>query len=320
MKSALAIIVLIASAILFRSAAYTIQEGQQAVITQFGNPVGNPVTEPGLHFKKPFVQDVRYVDKRILSWDGDPNLITAKDKKYIFVDTTARWRVVDALEFIKSVINEVGAKNKLDAILDGSTRNVISNHNLVEAVRNTNDIIEKIAEEKKQIQDRLKRGEEVIDEQISGEIEATSVGREKLSQLIVESAKDELLKFGIELIDVQLRRISYEKTVETKVYDRMISERQRIAQKIRSIGQGEKEKIEGRINKDLKRIQSEAYRKSQKIRGDGEATAYKVYASALSKDPKFYEFIRSMDAYKKSLKGKTKLLLSPDTEFFKYLK
>ena len=173
---------------------------------------------------------------------------------------------------------------------------------------------------KKAIEKRLKAGEEVIDEQVSGDIESIAVGREKLSLLIVESAKDELLKFGIELIDVQLRRISYEKSVERKVYERMISERQRIAQKIRSIGQGEKEKIEGRITKDLKKIESEAYRKAQNIKGTGEAKAFKIYAKKLSQDPEFFEFIRSMEAYKKVLNNNTKLLLSPDAKFFKYIK
>lgn len=312
--------ILLAVVILARGSFYIIPEGRQAIITQFGEPIGEPVVQAGLHVKKPFIQKVRFVDKRILSWDGYPNQIPTKDKKYISVDTTARWRVTDALKFIKTVIDERGAKTKLDAILDASTRNVISNQNLVEAVRDTNNIIQKIEIEKKAIEKRLKAGEEVIDEQVSGDIESIAVGREQLSLLIVESAKDELLKFGIELIDVQLRRISYEKSVERKVYERMISERQRIAQKIRSIGQGEKEKIEGRITKDLKKIESEAYRKAQNIKGTGEAKAFKIYAKKLSQDPEFFEFIRSMEAYKKVLNTNTKLLLSPDAKFFKYIK
>lgn len=320
MKQTIIGVVLFAVIIVAKGSFYIIPEGRQAIITQFGEPIGDPVTEAGLHVKKPFVQKVRYVDKRILSWDGYPNQIPTKDKKYISVDTTARWRVTDALKFIKTVIDERGAKTKLDAILDASTRNVISNQNLVEAVRDTNTIIQKIEQAKKDIQDKLDKGEEVIDEQVSSDVEIIKVGREKLSQLIVESAKDELLKFGIELIDVQLRRISYEKTVERKVYERMISERQRIAQKIRSIGQGEKEKIEGRISKDLKKIESEAYRSAQQIRGAGEAKAFAIYAKKLSKDPDFFEFIRTMDAYKKVLKSQTKFLISPDTEFFKFLK
>lgn len=320
MKESIIGIIVLAGVIFGKASLYMVEEGRQAIITQFGEPVGDPVTESGLHFKKPFVQKVRYVDKRILSWDGYPNQIPTKDKKYISVDTTARWRVVDALEFIKTTRDERGAKNKLDAILDASTRNVISNHNLVEAVRNTNNIIDKIEKTRKEIQAKIDSGEEVIDEQISGDIEEIKVGREQLSQLIVESAKDELLKFGIELIDVQLRRISYEKSVERKVYERMISERQRIAQKIRSIGQGEKEKIEGRISKDLRKIESEAYRKAQNIQGEGEAKAFAIYAKQLSKDPKFFEFMRSMEAYRKVLNNKTKMLITPDAQFFKYIK
>jgi membrane protease subunit HflC len=320
MKQTVIGVIILVGIIVARATFYIVPEGRQVIITQFGEPIGEPVTDAGLHLKKPFFHKVRYVDKRILSWDGYPNQIPTKDKKYISVDTTARWRVTDALKFIRTVIDERGAKTKLDAILDASTRNVISNQNLVEAVRDTNDIIQKIEEERKAVEKRLKDGEEVIDEQVSGDIESISVGREQLSKLIVESAKNELLKFGIELIDVQLRRISYEKTVERKVYERMISERQRIAQKIRSIGQGEKEIIEGRITKDLKKIESEAYRKAQNIKGTGEAKAFKIYAKKLSQDPEFFEFIRSMEAYKKVLNSNTKLLLSPDAKFFKYIK
>ena len=207
-----------------------------------------------MHFKKPFVQDVRKVDRRILTWDGFPTEIPTKDKKYIKVDTTARWKVVNALTFIQTVRNERGARARLDAILDATTRDVISNHNLVEAVRNSNSILSKIEEVKKEIIERKKLGESIVEEEISGEIEKISVGREQLSASIALEAEKELKKFGIKLIDVQLRRISYEKSVEQKVYERMISERQRIAQKIRSIGLGEKAKIEGRIDRDLKKL------------------------------------------------------------------
>lgn len=310
----------VAAFVTFFSSFFVIREGQQAIITQFGLPVGTPYTRAGPYFKTPFIQEVRYVDKRILSWDGYPNQIPTKDKKYISVDTTARWKVVDALAFIKSVKSEFGAKSKLDAILDASTRNVISNHNLVEAVRNTNKIIDQFKAKQKEIKEKIAQGEDVIDEEVTGEIERIEVGREKLSELIAQSARKELIKFGIELIDVQLRRISYEKSVESKVYERMISERQRIAQKIRSIGQGEKEKIEGRISKDLKKIESEAYRKAQKIRGIGEARAFAIYARSLGQDQRFYEFLRSMEAYKNALGEEAKLLLSSDSEFLKFLK
>ena len=198
---------------------------------------------------------------------------------------------------------------------------MISNHNLVEAVRNSNSILSKIEEVKKEIIERKKLGESIVEEEISGEIEKISVGREQLSASIALEAEKELKKFGIKLIDVQLRRISYEKSVEHKVYERMISERQRIAQKIRSIGLGEKAKIEGRIDRDLKKIESEAYKKAQKLRGEAEAKATNIYAKALKEGSDFYSFQRSLSAYKKSIKaGKTKLIISNESEFLKFLK
>lgn len=322
MKSKLGLVFIIGLFLLVigKACLFVVTEGRQAIITEFGKPIGNPITSAGLHFKKPFIQEVRYVDKRILSWDGFPNQIPTKDKKYIKVDTTARWRVVDALKFIQTVRNESGAKSRLDAILDSATRDIISNQNLVEAVRNSNGIFDKIELAKKDLADKKAKGEKILEEEITGEIEKITTGREKLSQMIAEAATKELEEFGIKLIDVQLRRISYEKSVERKVYERMTSERQRIAQKIRSIGQGEKAKIEGRIAKDLNLIRSEAYRKSQVIKGQGEAQATAIYAKSLSRDPKFYEFIRSMDAYKSSLKEGTKVIFSNDSEFLKYFK
>lgn len=313
-KFPLVIILVLAAIMVGKNSLFVLDEGRQAIITEFGKPVGNPVTQAGLHFKTPFVQDVRYVDKRMLSWDGYPNQIPTKDKKFIRVDTTARFKVVDALKFIQTVRNTSGAKARIDTVLDSATRNVISSHNLVEAVRDSNAIIEKISNNEKStdVND--------INEEITGDIEEVFVGREQLSQLIVEKADAELREFGIELIDVQLRRISYEKTVEQKVYERMISERKRIAAKIRSIGEGEKAKIEGRLEKDLRLITSEAYKKSQKIKGQAEAKASAIYAKVFSKDPGFYEFMRSMDAYKLAIKKDTKLILSSDSEFLKFMR
>lgn len=320
MAKTASIIVTVAIVVLLKMSLFVVTEGKQVIITQFGRPIGEPITTAGLHFKKPFLQEARFVDKRILSWDGFPNQIPTKDKKYISVDTTARWRIVDALKFIQTVQNERGAKARLDAILDATTRDVISNHKLVEAVRLSNSILDSIAEKKKEIQDKIDRGEAIVEEEITGEIEKVSVGREKLSEMIAESADKELDQFGIKLIDVQLRRISYEESVEKKVYERMISERQRIAEKIKSIGLGEKAEIEGRLSKDLRKIQSEAYRKAEEIKGKAEGLATAIYAKSFNVDPKFYEFIRSMDAYKKSLKSDGKFILSSDSEFLKYLK
>ena len=313
------IIPIILILILGKSFLFIVMEGRQAIITQFGKPIGKAYTNAGIYFKAPFLHEVRYVDKRILSWDGYPNQIPTKDKKYIKVDTTARWKVIDALKFIQTVRNETGAKARLDAILDSATRDVVSNQNLVEAVRNSNSILEKIEEKRKEIRARKKQGMAVLEEEISGEIEKINTGRARLREMIAQSADKKLEAFGIRLVDLQLRRISYEKSVETKVYERMISERQRIAQKIRSIGQGEKAKIEGRLARDLKKIESEAYKKTQIIKGKAEARATAIYAKSLSRSERFYDFIKSMEAYKKSLKRKTKLILSADSEFFKFL-
>ena len=303
-------IVLISLIIVGNSSLFIVTEGRQAIVTQFGRPIGQPIVTAGLHFKKPFVEEVRFVDKRIMSWDGYPNQIPTRDKKYIKVDTTARWQVVNALKFIQTVQNERGAKARIDAVIDAATRDVISNHNLVEAVRNSNGILQK----KREI------SREEIEEEVVSEIEEIKVGREQLSQMIVARADSELSDFGIRLVDVQLRRISYEKSVEAKVYERMISERERIAQKIRSIGLGEKAKIEGRQKKDLQEIEPKSYREVQRILGEAKAKSISIYAKSLSVDPKFYEFQRTMDAYKDVIGEKMNFILSSDSEFFNFLK
>lgn len=312
--------VLIVGLILAKGSFFVVKEGRQAIITRFGKPIGDPITKAGLHFKKPFLEEARFVDKRILSWDGFPNEIPTKDKKYIEVDTTARWMVIDALKFIQTVRNERGAKTRLDTILDSITRDVISNENLVEAVRNSNSIIKKTEEKRAEIRRKKAKGEPILEEEVTVDIEPIQTGREELSMKIALLADKELAKLGIKLIDVQLRRISYAKSVESKVYERMISERTRIAQKIRSIGQGEKAKIEGRRIKELRRIRSEAYKTSQIIRGKAEAKSTAIYAKSLGKDPKFYSFIRSMEAYKRSLQSNSRYLLSSDSEFLRFLK
>ena len=302
--------------LLFNSFVFVLTEHQQAIITQFGRPIGKPVTQAGLNFKLPVIQEVRYVDKRILNWDGDPNQITTKDKKFIGVDTTARWRIIDALKFIQTVQNERGARSRLDAVLDAKTRETISSHNLVEAVRNTNNIFKEL----KIRQNDAARTD--VEEEVVGEIEKIKVGREQISQIIVKKAAKQLRNLGIELVDLQLRRISYEKSVEQKVYERMISERKRIAEKIRSIGQGEKAKIEGRLSQDLQLIESKAYRRSQEIKGKAEAKAIQVYANSLQKGPRFYEFLRTMEAYKKTFRekgDKARFILSSDSKFLRYL-
>lgn len=306
---------------LLDASTYVIREGQQAVITQFGRPLRVPETEAGLHLKLPLVQEVHYVDSRILTWDGYPNQIPTRDKKYILVDTTARWRVVDALKFIQTVQSERGAQGRLDAILDAVTRDTISDHNLVEAVRNTNQILNVIEAQRQASKRKLEAGEILVaeEEAITGEIEKIGVGREHLSFLIAKGAAAELSSLGIEIIDVQLRRIAYESSVEKKVYERMISERKRIAEKIRSIGKGEQAKIQGKTSRDLQRIDSEAYEKAQRIKGGADAEAIKIYAAAYSKDPEFYAFSRKVEAYRTAIREDARLLLSNGSAFFDLL-
>ena len=288
------------------SSVFTVHEWQQAIVTQFGKIIGEPVSDAGIHFKIPFIQDVRYFEKRILNWDGEPAQVPTKDKKFILVDTTARWRIVDPVKFIQTVQDEDRAMLRITSIIDGKTKTVISNYNLVETVRNTNSILDKVAQ----------AAQDEGEEKITGEIEVIEAGREKLSELITLQARKEIDSLGVELIDVLIRRIAYEKSVESKVFDRMISERMRIAEKIRAIGKGEEAKIRGTLNLDLKTIESEAYRQAQTIRGESEAKAIQIYADAMGQDPEFFEFIRTMEAYKKSLPERANIIFGSDSKFF----
>ncbi|MCY4380529.1 MAG: protease modulator HflC [Proteobacteria bacterium] len=304
------------------SAVFTVEEGRQAFITEFGKIRGEPITKSGLHFKMPFIQDVRTFDKRILQWDGDAEQIPTKDKKYIWVDTTARWRIKDVIRFAQTVQNERTAANRLDGILDGVTRDMISSYNLVETVRNSNLIIEKIDQiiKAKDAEEPLPVTEvELGHDDITGEIERITTGREELTKKIIASARVALEDIGIELLDVQLRRVSYEESVEQKVYERMITERQKIAARIRSFGQGEAAKISGRLNLKLKEIESEAYRKAQEIKGQAEAIAIKTYADAFSKDANFYAFQETLNSYQDTLKTDTNFILSSDSPYLRAL-
>jgi membrane protease subunit HflC len=326
MKKIVLIIVLFIVLLAANGSYYTLPEGMQALITQFGEIKGEPISKAGLHYKLPFIHDVRYFDKRILSWDGDQEQIPTKDKKYIWIDTTARWQIKDLRKFAETAQSELGARDRLDGILDGVTRDIISSHNLVEAVRNSNQIFEAIEARKAEVE-KAQAAEShegaavaaAIEEEITGEIEKINKGREQLSKLIVERARRELAPFGIELIDVQLRRIAYETSVEAKVYERMISERNRIAEKIRSIGKGEQAKISGTLNRDLKEIESQAYRKSQEIKGVAESESTTIYANAMRQDPAYYELRRTLEAYQKSLSEKGHYILSTDSEFLKFV-
>lgn len=328
MKSILVGIMFVAGFIAW-TGAFVIREGEQALLTQFGKIIGQPINQAGLYWKIPFIQDIRIFDKRIMSWDGDPNQIPTKDKKYIIVDTTARWRITDPVLFAQTVQNEAGVRARLDGILDGVTRDIISRHNLVEAVRNTNSILDRVNAKQQlalaSVPQPDKKPEEIqeiieVEEEISGEIESIQVGRERLSDAIHERARTELTSLGIDLIDVQLRRIAYEESVENKVFSRMISERQRIAEKIRSMGKAEEARIKGKMNRDLKEIESNAYRKSEEIRGKADAEAITIYADSLGKNPQYYAFLRTLEAYKKSFADKGEMILSTNSEFLGYLK
>ncbi|MGE5252743.1 MAG: protease modulator HflC [Planctomycetaceae bacterium] len=301
-------VILVVGLIVLFSAAFIVKETEQVIITQFGKPVGDPVTEPGIHFKIPLVQEAHFFDKRFLAWDGDPNQIPTKDKRFIWVDCYARWRIIDPLLFFQRVRDERGAQTRLDDILDGETRNAVANNNLVEIIRSTNREME-VSEEMEELQ------ESEIDLDIQ-------LGREKLTRRIIEAAAPRLQVLGIELLDLRFKRINYVQEVQKKIYERMISERKRIAEKFRSEGQGEAAKIQGDRERDLKKIESEAYRQAQEIKGKADAEATTIYARAYDQNPEsreFYRFLKTMDSYRNTLSEKDWLLLSTKGDFFKFL-
>ena len=292
--------------ILVSSALYTVSETEQVIITQFGRPIGQAVTEPGLHFKLPFLQDVNVFDKRWLEWDGDANQLPTRDKKYIWVDTYARWRVADPLRFFQRLRDERGAHSRLDDIIDGETRNVIANHNLIEVVRSSNR--------------KFEQGEEAQDVLEEEEKQEVVQGRDKITRLILTRASQVMPEFGIELVDVQIQRINYVDSVQTKVFERMISERKRIADRHRSEGQGRSAEIRGRKERELKRIESEAYRKTQDIKGKADAEAAGIYADAYGRDGELYRFVKTLEMYRDTFDKETSLLMSGDAEVFRYLR
>jgi len=298
------IVVVILGLIVVGGSLYTIDQTQQVVITQFGEPIGDPITEPGLRVKIPFIQKVNYFEKRILAWDGLPTQVPTKDKRYIWVDTTARWKIVDPLKFLESVGREMTALGRLDDIIDSATRNQITNHLLYELVRDS--------------------GRKFVETEVSLEIEeeigVVQYGREKISRGILQEAALLVPQFGIELVDVRIKRLNYVERVREGVYARMIAERKRVAEQYRSEGQGKKAEIEGRRAKELQRITSEAYRTAQEIKGKADAEATKVYADALSKGPEFYSFLRTLEIYEDTMDENTQLIMTTDSDFYKYLK
>jgi len=287
------------------STFYTVSETEQVVITQFGQPIGQAITTPGLHVKLPFAQEANVFDKRWLEWNGNPNQLPTRDKKYIWVETYARWRIADPLLFFQRLRDERGAQSRLDDIIDGDTRNVIANHNLIEVVRTSNRTFE-----------RSDDVEDVMDEEAVRQVE---LGRDKITRLILERASRVVPDYGIELVDVQIQRVNYIESVQAKVFDRMISERKRIADRHRSEGQGKSAEIRGRKERELKIIESEAYRKTQEIMGRGDAEATSVYAAGYGRNPELYKFLRSMDTYRVGVDKDSWLVLSTDADLFHYL-
>ena len=300
----LIVIVGIVILIVLLSSFYIVTEKNQVIITQFGEPIGDAITSPGLHMKVPFIQIANKFEKRWLEWDGDANEIPTKDKKYIWVDTYARWRISNPLVFFQRVTNERGAQTRIDDIIDGVTRDTVANFDLIEIVRSTNRDFEMTEEA-------------AILEVTSAKIET---GRDRIAQLILEKSSQITPEIGVELRDVRIKRVNYVKAGQEEVFTRMIAERQRIAAKYRSEGDGESAKVRGEKERELKKIQSEAYRKAQEIRGKADADATRIYARAYNLDPEFYQFMKTLETYVASMDKETWLILTTETEFFRYLK
>lgn len=304
----LIVVAVVASLIVLLSSAFVVQETDQVVITQFGKPVGKAITTPGLHFKTPFIQKAIYFDKRFLEWDGDPNQIPTKDKKFIFIDTYARWQITDPLQFFKRMTNERGAQSRLDDIIDGETRDIIANHNIEEAVRTSN---------------RTPISSGASSDMVGDTLIDIQTGREALQKLILKSSNDKAKDLGIVILDVRIKRINYVAEVQNQVYERMKSERFRIAEKFRSEGLGEASRINGEKERELKVIQSEAFKEAEKIKGDADAKAAAIYASAYNRNAdsrELYSFLKSLETFEKTFDAQTSVVLSTNSELYKYLK
>jgi membrane protease subunit HflC len=302
---------------------FIVPEGQQAVVLQFGKPIPPAITDAGLNFKLPW-REARLLEKRVLNWDGTPTENPTKEKTNIIVDTTARWKIVDPIKFIQTFVSIGRAQDNLQNWIESETKKVISSNKLVEAVRSTNDIINARKAASKKPEKTMVPGEaisieRIADEEISGDLEKIEVGRQKLSSEIVRLSRKEMEKNGLELIDVQIKRVALEESVEAEVYTRMITERKRIAAKIRSYGKGKQAEIYGKTSQELLEIESGAYRESQEIKGKAEAEAIKIYANAIRQDPEFYEFIRTIEAYRDGLRDDTKFIMSANSGILKFL-
>ena len=307
--NAIGAVVLVLLFITLTSALYTLEEGSQAVIVQFGRPVGDSITEAGLHFKLPFVQEVRRFEKRLLVWDGDPNQIPTKGREFIWVDTTARWRIADAKKFLENVASEEGAQSRLNDILDSVVRDQVSSSELVELVRSASWEVP----EKEALKDIPKEREAELKRAIAR-------GREEITRTILTEARKIIPQYGIELVDVRIKRLDYVESVREKVYERMISERKRIAAQFRSEGEGRSAEILGEMEKELRQIRSTAYQQVQEIQGVGDASAARIYGSAYNKNPEFYAFQRTLESYEEGTNKNSVLILTTDSDFYKYIK
>ncbi len=307
-KGMILIVAAIALFLVAFASAYTVDETKQVIVTQFGKVVGDPKTDPGLYFKIPFIQQVNSFPKNILAWDGDPGQIPTLEKTYIWVDTFARWKIVDPIKFFQTVNNTVSALGRLDDIIDPAVRNFITSYKLIETVRKSNRRMEELETD---IKDEKKKERDTY---------AITTGREKITEGILKQAQPKLAKFGIELVDVKIKRINYVEDVRRAVYGRMIAERSQIAEKFRSEGMGESRKILGDKERDLKKITSQAYRTAQGIKGKADAEATKLFAEAFGVDPEFYSFTKTLEVYNEALDENTSVVLSTDSEFFKHLK
>ncbi|MCX7712138.1 MAG: protease modulator HflC [Chthoniobacterales bacterium] len=296
--------------ILAANSLYTIDEAEQALIIQLGKPVGGPITTPGLHFKLPFLQEVRRFDKRLFSWDGDPEQIPTKGEQFISVDTTARWRISDPLKFLQRVQNEMGATLRLNDILDSIVRDHISASDLIEIVRSKDWAVSR--EDIERVQAAGEGEEQIL-------LQKVKTGREEITRSILNEARKQLPDLGIELVDIRIKRVDYVESVQQRVFERMIAERQRIAEKFRSEGQGRAAEIDGNTQRQLSLILSEARRKAEVIRGRADAEAARIYREAYSQNPEFYTFLRTIEIYPKIFNSNSTLLLSSNAPLFRYL-
>lgn len=306
MKNTVLIVAVLAFLFVGFSSMFIVDEKNQAIVTQFGRPVGEPITSPGLQFKIPFIQKVQFFDRRFLEWDGDANQIPTSDKKFIFVDTFARWEITDPLQFFLRLRDERGAQSRLDDILDGETRNAVASNDLLDLVRSTNREPEIT--------------EDFLDEFET--LERINIGRDAIEALVLERANERVSDLGIRILDFRFKRVNYNREVQQNVFDRMISERNRIADQFRSEGQGEARVILGEMERELARIRSEARREAQQIRGRADAEATRIYADAFNRNRvsrELYQFLRTMEAFENTMDENTTVILSTDSEFYRFL-